>query len=133
ESERQEYHSALAKAAFELHLFAEAEQAYRKALLLNPDNCETWLDLAWFLLERMRTDEALEVLAEANQALVEAELQYSYVAVLMLSGRRQQALQTLSEILAEAYAQHSYLFDWLPDLRRDKDVLSLLDLHRSAG
>lgn len=128
--EREEYHRGLAQAAYELGKVDEAELAYRDALLLGPDNYESWLDLAWLLLETGRAHEAVEILTEANELLIVAELQYSYIAVLLATGRRQQALLKLGEVLAQDYTYHHYLFDWLPETRQDPDVLALLALHQ---
>ncbi len=128
--ELEDYHSALAEASFELGDFTTAERAYREALELGPDNSRLWLDLAWFLLEMMRPDEAMNVLEEANSSLVEGELTYSYIACLFAAGRRQEALQRLSEALLSNYSGRSWLFEWVPELRLDSEILALITIYR---
>jgi hypothetical protein len=41
-------------------------------------------------------------------------------------GDRQEALLQLSEVLEDEYASHELLFDMMPELRRDADVISLV-------
>lgn len=124
------YHQALAVSAFELGNYELAESAYRQALSLAPDNGQVWLDLAWFLLEMLRPDEALIVLSEVYETLAEEELKFSYCACLFANGRRQEALLYLSEILADNYQGFTWLFEWQPILRSDNEVQALLSLYR---
>ncbi|WP_367392235.1 tetratricopeptide repeat protein [Lewinella sp. LCG006] len=131
--EDENYYQALAEAAFATNDFSEAENAYDAALDLAPDNSQLWLDLAWFYLEMLRPQEALELLEEANEALYESEIEYSYIACLFSNGRRQEGLTKLAEILTENYPEHAYLFDWHPPLRNDAEVIALISLFKPEG
>lgn len=124
--ECEDYHAALARAAFQLDDLAIAEVAYRKAVDINPDNYSTWLELAWFLLETMRPQEAQSVLGEANETLIEAELMYSYIACFFINGQRQEGLHRLGMLLVELHDQHEWLYEWLPSLRHDAEVQHLI-------
>lgn len=128
--EDESYYQALGEAAFATNDFETAENAYETALNLAPDNSQMWLDLAWFYLEMLRAEEALSLLAEANETLYEAEITYSYIACLIGNGRRQEGLSKLAEVLINKYAEHTSLFDWQPLLRTDAEVNALLSLFR---
>jgi tetratricopeptide (TPR) repeat protein len=125
------YQQALAESAFALEDYKAAEKAYRKALSLAPDDQQNWLNLAWFLLEMRRADEALELLEEANESsLREGELSYGYCACLFANGKRQEGLRYLSGLLDESYDGYSWLFEWQPLLRSDNEVNALLSLYK---
>jgi len=128
----EEYHQALAECAFELDDYKQAEASYAEALEIAPENSQVWLDMAWFLLEMLRSREALDLLEEANETIEDPELQFSYVACLFANGRRKQALQLLSEALADNYAGFSWLFECQPGLRSDNEVNALISLYRPA-
>lgn len=128
--DQENYHSALAEAAFELGNYQLAEIAYRQALDLNPDNSQLWLSLAWFLQEMLRPEEALEVLEEGNATLIEQELTYSFIASLFGAGRRQEAIQRLSEALIDDHSGYQWLYEWMPELRHDSQVIALISLYR---
>jgi len=128
--EDENYYQALAEAAFATNDFSEAEKAYDTALDLAPDNSQMWLDIAWFYIEMLRPQEALNLLEEANETLYEAELEYSYIACLFSNGQRKEGLAKLAEVLTENYLEHPYLFDWHPPLRSDAEVLALISLFR---
>ena len=124
------YHLALAEAAFEKEDYEVAEKAYEAALDLAPDNSEAWLDLAWFLVEMLRPEEALLLLEEAREVVQHTEVDYAFVACLFATGRRQEGLSRLSEALAEDFGAHLLLFEWHPLLRSDAEVNALLQIHR---
>lgn len=124
------YHLALAKAAFEKEAFDLAEQTYHAALDLAPDNSEIWLDLAWFLVEMLRPEDALVVLSEARDLVQHPEVDYAYAACLFATGRRQEGLSRLSDTLEDHFDAFSHLFEWHPLLRSDSDVNALLHIHR---
>lgn len=130
EPEREDYYSALAEAGFELGDYEMAEDAYREALDLSPDNSQLWLDMAWFLLEMLRAEEAVELLAEVTHTLVDSELTYAHIACLFAAGRNQEGLDQLHWALPDDYLGHNWLFEWMPELRHNAQVLALLQLHR---
>ena len=129
DGDREEYYLALSEAAFELGRFDTAENAYRKALDLAPDNIQVWLNFAWFLLEMMRAQEALVILEEANELLMDTELNYSYIACLFAVGQRQKAIQKLTIALNENYMGYTWLFEWVPALRSDTEVNAIISLY----
>ena len=129
DSEREEYYLALSETAFELGHFETAEKAYQSALELAPDNVQIWLNFAWFLLEMMRQKEALDLLEEAHDLLIDTELHYGYTACLFATGRRQEGIQQLTSALNEDYMGYSWLFEWMPELRSDKEVNAIIALY----
>ncbi|MCB0638336.1 MAG: tetratricopeptide repeat protein [Lewinella sp.] len=130
EPEREDYYSALAEAGFELDDYEMAENAYREALDLSPDNVQLWLDLAWFLLEMLRPAEALELMDEACSTLVDSELTYARIACFFAAGQAWEALDQLNLALTDDYNGHTWLFEWMSELRHNPKVVALLQLHR---
>lgn len=124
------YHRALAQAAFAKEDFELAEETYHAALELAPDNVEIWLDLAWFLVEMLRPQDALVVLSEAHDLVQHPEVAYAYAACLFATGRRQEGLARLSDTLEDHFEAFTHLFEWHPMLRSDADVNALLHIYR---
>ncbi len=124
------YHRALAEAAFAKEDFDLAEQTYHAALDLAPDNSDSWLDLAWFLVEMLRPEDALVVLSEARDLVEHPEVDYAYAACLFATGRRQEGLARLSDTLEYHFDAFAHLFEWHPLLRGDADVNALLHIYR---
>lgn len=129
DSEREEYYLAFSETAFELGDFEATENAYQTALELAPDNIQVWLNYAWFLLEMIRPKEALALLEEANDLLVDAELRYSHIACLFAGRRREEGIQKLTEALDEDYTGYTWLFEWVPELRSDREVNAIIALY----
>lgn len=125
------YQRDFALVAFHLKKYTEAENSYQKALALDQDDQQNWLNLAWFLMEMNRSEEALELLNEAKLSGVEAnELNYSYCACLFANGKRQEGLYYLSILLDNDYKGYPWLFEWQPLLNTDKEINALLSLYR---
>lgn len=123
---REEYHSSLAQAYTQLDELELAETHYCLATDIAPEAAEYWLQYALFLMLTGQEDGALEILDMAEESTVSPELSYCRIACLFRMGDRQEALLQLSEVLEDEYDSHELLFDMMPELRRDAEVLSLV-------
>ncbi|MEZ4984131.1 MAG: tetratricopeptide repeat protein [Saprospiraceae bacterium] len=132
QSEDEVYHHALANAAFELGDSTTALHSYTQALELAPDNKQIWLDFAWFYVETLQLDKAIDLLEEAYETLLDDEIQFAYIACLFAVGKRQQALQMLADVLPESYEGVKWLLEWNLTLRTDRDVVALLSLYKPS-
>ncbi|THH39991.1 tetratricopeptide repeat protein [Neolewinella litorea] len=108
----------------------EAEQAFLKAIEMDEDFSDAYVSYALFLVENGREPEALDMLRDISLSLDDPALAYGRVAILILCGRRKEALALLNETLSEYYEDHDLLFNWHPELKNDADVQSLLQLHK---
>jgi tetratricopeptide (TPR) repeat protein len=123
---REEYYAALAEACAAL---GEAEQAaanFKKAVELAPEQTAYWMQYTGFLIESDQVEDALAVLQEAEDYSTGAELLYCRIACLFALGRRQEALYWLAEALVEDFEMYEVLFELLPSLRNDRDVVHLI-------
>ncbi len=108
----------------------EAEQAFLKAIELDEQFSDAYVSYALFLVETGREADALTMLDDVAESFEDSALSYGRVAILMLCGRRKQALALLHDTLHDYYEDHDLLFNWHPELEHDSDVRSLLELHK---
>ena len=108
----------------------EAEQAFLKAIEMDDQFSDAYVSYALFLVENGRELDALTMLDDVAENYEDAALDYGRVAILMLCGRRREALAALHEALASAYEDHELLFHWHPALEDDEEVKALLQLHK---
>lgn len=108
----------------------EAEQAFLKAIELDEEYSDAYISYALYLVEHGRELDALRLLEDAGRDFDDAVLAFGSVAIMMIAGRRQEALVRLNEALAEYYDDHVILFNWHPELAEDREVQALLQLHK---
>lgn len=130
EDMREEYYASLGEAWFHLDKHQRAESCFRKATRLAPQESQYWLQYASFLMETERQQEALRLFDKAEEATPDVDLQYGRIACLFAIGRRQEAMYRLGEALGEDFERHVLLFDLIPDLELDPDVLTLVLTYR---
>ena len=129
--EREEYYVALAEAYFQSGLTDQAEMCLNRALELAPEQSGYWLQYAAFLLRNDSLEEALEVLESALDQQTTPQLDYARIACLFKLGKRQEACQSLCLQLAEYFEEHATLFELVPELSVDPDVISLVRAFRT--
>lgn len=133
DDEEADFQIALAQAAFENRQMDRAEKAFERAIELAPGEGQLWLAFAWFLVWTDREQEAVALLAEAEDQAPGQEMAYGYVTLLLGLRRRQEALSRLSEALVDYYDDHNLLFEFMPDLREDGEILSMINLYGPWG
>jgi tetratricopeptide (TPR) repeat protein len=130
EDSREEYFSALARVYCELGEPAKAEPFFQKATELAPDQSEYWLQYASFLLDNDQGDRALMILEDAAEEAPETEMLYGRVACLLTMGRRKEAHYWLGEALHEDFEGHRLLFELMPGLEYEADIITFIDRFR---
>ncbi len=126
EEYREEYYCSLANALAQVGDIIQAEDNYWAAINIAESDPIYWLNYANFLINNDRKEEALELLCEAEDNTVGNQAVFGKVACLFCMGRRQEALFRLSEIIIEDYESHPILFEMLPELTDDSEVINLI-------
>jgi tetratricopeptide (TPR) repeat protein len=130
-NEREEYYVALAEAYFQLGMYSLAEISLHRAIELAPEQSSYWIQYAAILLHSDSLEEALEILDTAISQHASTHLDYARIACLFKMGKRQEACQSLCLQLAEDFKSHQTMFDMLPELSHDPDVISLVRAFRT--
>ena len=95
---------------------------------LNPIDIDAWLDYSSILYEQSRLVDAIEVMSQAIKNNPEAaELYYRMVAYLFARGDYKEALNFLELALASDPEKHFILFDYLPQLQKNKVILDIIN------
>jgi tetratricopeptide (TPR) repeat protein len=127
---REEYFASMGEVYFRLGEEDRAEECFEKAVGLAPQDSQYWVQYASFLMTTGRETEALTLLDRAEEEAPDVELQYGRIACLFALGRRQEAIYRLGEALAEDFDKHPLLFDLIPEIELDPDVLTLILTYR---
>lgn len=129
EDKREEYFAAVAQAYYHLGQFEFAEINYQRAIDIAPDQAQSWVFFATYLMENGRGNEAISMLESADDYAVGIELLYCRIACLFSVGKRQEAYYWLGEALIEDFAMHKSLFEFLPELEQDEGVTNLISAY----
>lgn len=122
----EEYVAALAEAYYQMDNGEMAERMFRKAVETAPEISKYWIQYASFLLEVKEENLALTVLDEAELYTHGVELVYCRVACLLSLGRRKEGLNLFTQALREDFEMYDCLFDLMPVLEKDHEVLQLI-------
>lgn len=129
EDSREEYFGSLATAYGNVRDMESACHYFEKAIEVAPEESRYWIEYACFLVSEEHGGEALEVIEEAEENAGGTELLYCRVACLFSTGRRQEGLYRLGEALEEEFEAHHLLFEYLPSLEADPDIISVITAH----
>jgi tetratricopeptide (TPR) repeat protein len=124
----EEYYYALAQAYGIMGDKVKASEAFCKANEIAPENSEYWIGHAKFYRSQDCLDEALEIIEEAEMNIGGTDILYSRIICLFEMGRRNEAMRCLQDALNENFNLHKMIFDELPHLENDREVLSLISL-----
>lgn len=130
ENFREEYYLSMGETLCHLAREAEAEEYYLKAIKLAPEEYYYWLKYTTYLLETNQPDEALRIVMDGEEEAPSTILYYARIACLFVLGKRQEALYRLGEALTEDFDQHISLFDVVPTLELDPEVLTMIMAYR---
>lgn len=126
EEEREEYYAALGEAYFNMGNAEIAIEHLEAAIALNDLEARYWILLATFLMDSGQPESAMDVLESGMEAVPGTEILYCRIACLFATGQRNAALYWLGEALQEDYGMHFSLFDLMPDLQADSEVLAMI-------
>ncbi len=130
EEEREEYFAALGNAYGELGENEKAFQNFDAAIELATEQATYWVQFATFLIKNNDYVAALNLLADADEYAVGAELLYCKSACLFKMGAEKEAMNILAEALTEDFEMHTMLFDYLPHLVLDRKIQAILDFYK---
>lgn len=108
----------------------EAEPAFLRALAMNKTFSDAALAYALFLVEQGREREAITVVESALEEEPDGILMYGLVTVLLMSGRRKQALEQLNEALRSFYGDRQLMRDFYPEMEGDREIEAIFNLYR---
>ena len=131
EDKREEYIAALAEVYYQIDDEEKAATLFKKAAETAPETTKYWIQYASFLMDIGALKEALIVLEEAEIYAIGPELLYCRIACEFLLGHRKEALFLLHAALTEDYNMHESLFDLVPEVEGDPDVIHLISLYRA--
>ena len=129
EDKQEEYLAALATAYHATDELVKSERYWKKAIQVAPEQSQYWVQLAQFLMKSNRGEEAMNFLEEAEKFSTGSDLMYCRIACLFFLGKRQEAIYWLGEALHEDFDMHKALFELLPELEEDSDVLNLISAY----
>jgi tetratricopeptide (TPR) repeat protein len=127
----EEYYLALARAYEAAGNNDLALQAYDRLIEVAPECPEHWIHQADFYCTLQLYADALETLDIAEMNISRnAYLLYHKAVCYFRMGERSHALTFLQEALLEDYALHNRIFQALPHLEKDYDVMNLIKIFR---
>ncbi len=131
EGKREEYIAALAEVYYQIDDEQQARLLFKKAADTAPETTKYWIQYASFLMAVGSLHEALQVLEEAEVYAIGVELLYCRTACEFMLGHRQEALSLLQSALLENYNMHESLFDLVPEVEGDPEVIHLIQSYRA--
>lgn len=126
EDEREEYYAALGEAYFNMGNTEMAIEHLEEAIELNDLEARYWILLATFLMDNGQAEAAIEVLESGIEMVPGAEIPYCRIACLFAIGKRNAAFYWLGEALQEDYGMHPSLFELMPDLQGDSEIMAMI-------
>jgi len=126
-----DYWLILAELEYKIGNVFSSEEAFEKAAELEPDYEEVWLKWSLVLFDQGQFKRAYEIIQEGlNDILENASLYYRCTAYLLHAGDYKEALVHLEIALMLDYAAHEQLFDFFPDLEKQKALFKLIEQYR---
>ena len=126
----EDYLFAYAKINEKIGLNREAEIAYKKVLEINELDHQSWLNYSILLSKDESINEAIEVLKKVViMNPKNAELLYVLSIYLFKSGNEHQALSIIKKALSIDYELHTTFFEYIPNHKKNKNLLKLLKEH----
>ena len=123
---KEEFYIGLAQVYQKTNQMTAAYRFYQKATDVAPETSSSWVHFASFLLQSGKTNEALNLLEEAELYAFGVELLYCKTACLFSMDNRPEALQLLRKALEKSYTEHDCLFEMVPELKVDQDIQNLI-------
>lgn len=105
-----------------------------KAATIDAYDEEIWELLAWMYSQDDQLEEAVKILNTAMLQLPENALfPYHMAACLWMLGKTRESYTYLEDALVRNYSKHSYLFDFFPELKKNNDLIAIIEQYRPEG
>ena len=129
EDGREEFHGSIAMTYLQLGRYDNAAEHLTLASSIAPEDPKYWFQHACLLIKSKKYDEALTLLDEAEEESFDPTLLYARAACLNFLGEKKEALRILDEVLLESFELHNSLFEIDPQLKFDKEILSIINYY----
>ena len=119
---------AIAEAEYKTGNVISAIAMYDELVELEYDNTQAWLDYSFIFYEQGNESKASEIILEAIEFNPkDAELHYRVAAYLIDAGNYKEAFNYLENALILDFEKHVVLFDFFPDLEKQKALMKIID------
>lgn len=129
EDGREEYHGSIAMTYIHLGQYDKAAEHLAQATEIAPEDPQYWFQHACLLIKSKDYYQALDLLDEAEEESFDPTLLYARAACLNFLGHKKEALRILDEVLVESFDMHNALFEIDPQLKFDKEILSIINYY----
>jgi tetratricopeptide (TPR) repeat protein len=108
-----------------------ADEAFAKAAEIEPDYEEVWLQWSLLYFEEKDYKKAYELVQDGlDSTPEEANLYYRGTAYLLYLGDYREAMLNLEIALTLDYESHTQLFDFFPEIEKQKIIYKLIEQYR---
>ncbi|MBC6994226.1 tetratricopeptide repeat protein [Neolewinella lacunae] len=108
----------------------DAEQAFQRAIEMDDHYSEAYVSYAIFLCDQGREKEGLGLMHDVLERYQDGSLLYGMVAIYLICNKRGRALEYLNDALSTYYDDSELLLEWYPDLRDDREINAIFELHK---
>lgn len=117
---------------YKLDNYNLANRYVEHLVISKPSHARHWVAITETLYNAGKSDTAVGVLTEAKIAKGDISLKHYHLAVYHFDvGKNQQALAHLSEALSLNYSTHPVIFELMPGLEENVDVIDLIKIYQS--
>ena len=117
---------------FKLGDVAMANSYVEHLIISKPSYARHWVAITETLYNAGKSEAAISALTKAEIAKGDMALKYYHLAVYNFdTSKTQQALSHLSEALSLNYAAHPVIFEMMPGLEENVDVIDLIKIYKS--
>ncbi|MBL0053616.1 MAG: tetratricopeptide repeat protein [Bacteroidetes bacterium] len=132
EQENGEFWFALGDCEANLNHHNEAVECYENVIEMDPQNESIWIEYAMLLYDNNESLKAVEILHQGLKYHVDnAELFFHLCAMQYESGLLQEAYTTLADGLSIDYDLHAILFELIPGIKNDKNILRIIEQYKN--
>jgi tetratricopeptide (TPR) repeat protein len=129
-----DYWLALAESEYRLGNVVSSFEAFEKSAEIEPGMPEVWLKWSLVLFDQGNYARACDLLqAAVDEMPEEADLYYRLCVYLIHAGEYREALLNLEIALTLDYEAHVQLFDFFPDLEKQKALYRIIEQYRQKS
>ncbi len=121
----------LANAYFLLGDNEKALEYYQESIIIAPDLMETWYPFIKFLFVTEQFEQLEDSLEELSSFFNIDQYIYYKIAFLIQTGKREEAKYWLAEALTIDFKAHSLLFEFIPNLAQDGEIIKVIEQYRT--
>ncbi|MBK8847468.1 MAG: tetratricopeptide repeat protein [Bacteroidetes bacterium] len=131
EPDNAEFWFALGDCQSNLNHYKEACECYENVIGLDPAHEIIWLEYSILLYENNEPERALEVISEGIKYFPDnADFQYQCCGMLYENGYLKESYQMLEFALSNDFETHTQLFEIIPGIKSDKNIMTIIEQYR---